>query len=72
MPNKLPSNATEQDYRRDYEEWRTAVLQEFLDEFNQALALDEKRIAIIQKEIDRKKMHIRLIEEELAKRKAQA
>ena len=68
MPNKLSQNATEADYRRDYEEWRTAVLQEFLGEFKQAISLDEQRVATLQKEIDRKRMHIRLIEEELARR----
>jgi len=68
MPNKLPSNATEEEHRRDYAEWRTSVLREFLGEFRHALAMDEKKLVSLRGEIDRKKMHIRLIEAELARR----
>lgn len=67
-PNKLPSNPTWDDFKKDYEDWRTSILQEARDQFQKALFEDEARLRVLEKEAERKRKHIELIEAELAKR----
>lgn len=68
MPNKLPPNPTWNDFKKDYEEWRTSVLRETRDQLQKVLFEDEQRARLLEKEIERKQKHIELIEAELAKR----
>ena len=68
MVHKLPPNPTWDDYKKDYEQWLVSVLRETRDRFQKALFEDEARMRILEKEVERKKKHIELIEAELAKR----
>jgi len=68
MVNKLPENPTWDDYKKDYEEWRTAVLKETLEQLKGLIAADRLGVDKLQTEIGRKSKHVELIESELQKR----